>query len=291
MIQRGTDMLKRFQANLLAKLNTVGKRSAAIVSAYLVFLLFHITINNILGRGMANEGLAFWQVSGTVVAAVIASIYGSSYAFELNRQKEEAALRKKDLEAGRWALVVLAVHVTYLINMTKHIYKEIKEDRAWRLTMRTIHSFDDVPKPNWSELRFLTSCGKEAVNHLITAANDSSVIDVQNVIAIRNDFKERSKAKLNAYFDQHPEELHLTNKDETQEEFVERICKAIGDPLAYQIAQLSENLLVACEQGVRNTVKLFDDLHALLEKEFTDLGFKGLDKVDMEKQLGKKLWQ
>ena len=281
----------RFQANLLAKLNTVGKRSAAIVSAYLVFLLFHITINKILGRGMANEGLAFWQVSGTVVAAVIASIYGSSYAFELSRQKEVAAQRKKDLEAGKWALIVLAARVTYLGNMTKHVYDAKREARHWGLTMETIHSFDEVPKLDLTEIRFLTSRGTDAVNYLIEAANDSSVVDVQNIIAIRNDYKERSKAKLDLYYADHPEELLLTDKDETEEVFVKRISEAISHPLTFQIVQLSHQLLGACEQGVRVTVKLFDDLHALLEKEFPELGIKGLEKADMEKRLGRKLWQ
>lgn len=272
-----------------SKIWTTGRLASVVVGLYVLGLLTHIGINKWLHRTMVNDGLVFWSAAGTVIAAVIASIYGSSYAFELNRQKDLASHRKANLEAGRWALVVLAVQATYLMNLSKHIYGEMSS-KHWPLLMKNISSFDEVPSPNLSELRFLVHQGKDALNYLIAAANDSSVLDAKNINAQRNEFKERSKAKYDVYLIEHPEDLQKTEADETEDEFVEKFVKAIGLPLAYQISELSKQLLTSCELGVRSTIKLYDDLENLLRIEFPEVEFKGLNKGEMEKHLGKKLW-
>jgi len=282
-------MFDALSSRVCSKFQTVGRRSVLAIGLYILGLFIHLGINRWMHRAMANDGLVFWSAAGTVIAAVIASIYGSSYAFELNRQKDLAAQRKANLEAGRWALVVLAVQATYLMNLSKHIYGDMPS-KHWRLLMKSISSFDEVPSPNISELRFLVHQGKDALNYLITAANDSSVVDAKNINVQRNDFKERSKAKYDSYLIDHPEDLQKTEADESEDEFVEKFVKAIGLPLAYQISELSQQLLTSCELGVRNTIKLYDDLENLLRIEFPEVEFKGLNKGEMEKHLGRKLW-
>lgn len=268
----------------------------ATLGTYMAALLIYNMFDLVRGRSMGNEGLAFWQSTGTVIAAVIGSIWGSNYAFEMNRRRDLDLQRKKDLESGRWALVSIGSQITYLIRILDVIYKSIHEygeedPRLWKLFMQSFHDYEEPQKLNLLELRFLLDRGKVGINYLLIAANESSVLDVKGMIAIRNGLKEKAKEKLNKHIELRPFEWGKSAvKREDSSKFYDRVVNVISEPLTTETSLLAEQLLYNCESGIRRMTKLYDELILLLRDEFPNVDFKDLDKKGMEKQLGKNLW-
>ena len=271
----------------------VGYLSIVAIGVYLAGLITHIAINRLCNRAMANEGLAFWQAFGTVIAAVIASVYGSSYAFALNRQKDIEAVRRSNLEAGRWVLVVLASHLTFITRTAKQVYSE-QYSPHWPLLMRNILSFENPPELTLDSIQFLLHTGsKKATNYLISAATDCSVSHVKSYIQLRNGLRDRLKVKLDEYLDSHPEVVSDPAKDNIQEEYsrlAEKLEEAIGIGRAHELRWLGEQLHGSCELGIKSVYDLYNELRELLSEEFQEEEFKPIDLEVMWKELGRKLW-
>lgn len=279
----------------------VGCISLVTVSTYLICLIAHIGINRFLQRAMANEGLAFWAASGTVIAAVIASVYGSSYAFELNRQKDIDAQRKVNLEAGRWTLVVLAAHLTFIARTAKLVDSE-KTSEHWPVLMRSIHSFDNPPELKLESIRFLLKDGgAKATNYLIVAASDYSVESVKNTIALRNGLRDLLMPKVDELIRKRGEGL----SDEMDKDLIEDLSydlldengrleqtvrEAVGDGRTYELARLATQLEENCETGIKSVYDLSSSLRELLQVEFPEEKFEPIDTKAMWKDLGRQLW-
>ena len=270
---------------------SAGRFSLFVVVAYLVAMVGHMLYNIRHGLSMSNQVIAVWTSAGTVIAAVTASIYGSRYAFEWNRQKEIDARRQTNLEAGRWILVVLASHISYLGNIATGIYEEAKCE-MWELRMKKILHLQELMPIKLEELRFLGVNGGERSNFLINFSMiHGAAFDLRMIVGLWNEKKDEAGNAVKPYIEAHTDEIPSDNpSDDEKKQFSQLLAREMGPKLTSELINLARTLLDQSEYGIRNLIKVYDGLEEHLKSEFPEAVFTGLNKSHLEKALGKKLW-
>lgn len=266
--------------------------SGVVVSVYFLAVLSHVLINRYLHRAMANEGLAVWQAFGTVIAATIATVYGASYAFKLNRQKDVDDRRKNDLESGRWSIVVLISNLTNIANNTFHLYEAVEEGEGWEILSSNIDFYQVIIPFDIEKLKFLAGGCAEYVNFLTELSTKyACALEIQDYMRRRNELRQESKTVMENYFNSHQsEKLEMESGALSRERHFEIVMAAMGERMAFQLLSISQNAVSQCEYGIKSTIEMIEKLTKILKREFPEEIFEPLNYAELERVLGKRLW-
>ena len=260
------------------------------LAVYLVALALYVGISHLINHAITNNGLVFWTALGTVISAAFASIYGSDRAFDLNRQKELDAQRKQNLEAGRWALVVITANLNYVLGLALFLYEQRKRP-GWQILMRNIIVLQDLLPLELKELRFLIHENKDVNAMTDFSMKGTTAQNIQKMVTQWNGLKEEAKEKSKPFYEAHPEEALKPLSEELNQEFYAQIASLIGMKLEYEMGTLANAILTESEEGINTIINLYYNMEKLLKREFPEVEFKGLDLASTEQRLGKRLWK